>query len=182
MGAEANGEIDRFEYNKNRLAGLYEEYFDKIAHYIYVRLRDLNEAENLAGEVFVKALKSLGSYQERGVPMQAWLFKIARNLIVDYSRKAAKQKTVPIDDLQVIGEDNPQAAAEKKIELERVKKAMEYLTKDQKEVINLRFFGGLSSKEAGQILKKSDGAIREMQRSAIEKLRRLLTANDIVSG
>ena len=58
---------------------------------------------------------------------------------------------------------------------------MDYLTKDQKEVLNLRFFGGLSSKEAGQLLKKSDGAVREMQRAAIEKLRTVLATDDGIS-
>ena len=51
------------------------------------------------------------------------------------------------------------------------------LTQEQREVLGLRFFGGLSSKEVGSILKKSDGAVREMQRAAIEKLRRLLVTD-----
>lgn len=164
------------------LSSLYQEYYEKIARYAYARIGNRVEAEDLAGEVFLRALKSLGSYQERDLPMQAWLFKIAHNLVVDYFRKAAKQKTVPIDDLQIKSEENPQAVAEKNIELEQVKKAMEYLTQDQREVLNLRFFGGLSSREAGRLLKKSDGAVREMQRAAIEKLRSLLTTNDVISG
>ena len=84
--------------------------------------------------------------------------------------------------MHIKSEENPQAVAEKNIELEQVKKAMEYLTQDQREVLNLRFFGGLSSREAGRLLKKSDGAVREMQRAAIEKLRNLLTTNDVISG
>jgi len=52
MGAEAKKEIDERRDRENRLASLYEEYFDKIAHYIYVRLGNRNEAEDLAGEVF----------------------------------------------------------------------------------------------------------------------------------
>ena len=73
MSAEAKKEIDEQRDRENRLASLYDEYFDRIAHYIYVRLGDRNEAEDLAGEVFVKALESLKSYKERGIPMQAWL-------------------------------------------------------------------------------------------------------------
>ena len=124
----------------------------------------------------MKALKSLKSYKERGVPMQAWLFKIAHNLIIDYYRQMKKHKTVPIDNIQIESGINPVTATEKSIELERVKKAMEQLTQGQREVLRLRFFSELTSREAGQVLKKSDGAVREMQRSALEKLRNLLTA------
>lgn len=66
--------------------------------------------------------------------------------------------------------------AERNIELERVNRAMAQLTKEQREVLGLRFMGGLTSREAGHILQKSDGAVREMQRAALEKLRKLLTA------
>jgi len=159
------------------LAALYDEYYDKIARYIFVRIGDRAEAEDLAGEVFMKALESLNSYQERGIPMQAWLFKIAHNLVVDYLRKMTKRKTVSMDTIQIESDVNPAAVAEKNIELEQVNKAMEQLTTEQKEVLRLRFFGGLTSGEAGRVLNKSDGAVREMQRVAIEKLRKLLATD-----
>ncbi len=179
MTAQADkGKTGDRKYNEATLASLYEEYYDKIAHYAYVRIGDKAEAEDIAGEVFLKALESLKSYKERGVPMQAWLFRIAHNLVVDYFRKATKRKTVPIDTVQVESGENPVTVAEKNIEMERVNKAMEQLTREQREVLGLRFLGGLSSKEAGGILNKSDGAVREAQRAAIEKLRKLLVTND----
>src|SRR4030042_1271343 len=107
-----------------RLAGLYEEYYDRIAHYVYVRIGNRAEAEDIAGEVFLKALQSLKSYREQGIPI--------------------KQLTV-----------------------------------EQREVINLRFFGGLTSKEVGDILNKSDGAVREMQRAAMEKLRGISSYTEV---
>lgn len=166
------------EFNESALSGLYEEYFDKIAWYAYLRIGDQAEAEDIAGEVFLKALQSLKSYEERGVPIRAWLFRIARNLVIDHFRKKQKQKTVPIDDVEIEGGINPAVVAERIVELERVIKAMDQLTPEQKEVLGLRFFGGLSSREAGQVLNKSDGAVREMQRAAIEKLRNFLSKDD----
>jgi RNA polymerase sigma-70 factor (ECF subfamily) len=177
MDAEANKKLDEQRDKENKLAGLYDEYFDRIARYIYVRLGDHHGAEDLAGEVFLRALKSLKSYKERGVPMQAWLFKIAHNVLVDHYRKNKRITTVPIDDITVEARDNPAISAERKIEMERVNEAMKELTPTQREVVQLRFFGGLSSKEVGGILGKSDGAVREMQRAAVEKLRRLLTGS-----
>lgn len=156
---------------ETRLSDLYEEYYDKIARYVYVRISNKEEAEDIAGEVFLKALESLKSYREQGVPMQGWLFRIAHNLTVDYLRKMNKRRTVPIDSVVLQGNDNPANTAEKNIEFERVTEAMKELTIEQREVINLRFFGGLTSKEVGGVLGKSGGAVREMQRAAIEKLR-----------
>ncbi len=179
MSAEADkGKTGAREHNEATLASLYEEYYDKIARYAFVHIGSRTDAEDIAGEVFLKALKSLTSYQERGIPMQAWLFRIAHNLIVDYWRKTAKYRTVPLDTVPVEGGVDPRIIAEKSIELERVARAMEQLTPEQREVIALRFFGGLTSKEAGGILNKSDGAIREMQRAAIEKLRKLLATEE----
>jgi RNA polymerase sigma-70 factor (ECF subfamily) len=157
-----------------RLAGLYDEYYDKIARYAFVRLGNRAEAEDLAGEVFLKALESLHTYEERGIPMQAWLFKIAHNLVVDYYRKAGKRRTVPIDTVQLEDESDPQAAAETRIEFARVTGALDRLTPAQRQVIELRFFGELTAEEAGRVLNKSGGAVREMQSAAIRSLRRLL--------
>jgi len=157
-----------------RLAGLYEEYYDRIARYVYVRIGNRWDAEDIAGEVFLKALKSLNSYREQGVPMQGWLFRIAHNLAVDYLRKNAKRRTVPIDSIVPPGNDDPADSVSNKIEYKRVNQAMKQLTDEQRQVINLRFFGGLSSKEVGGILNKKDGAVREMQRAALEKLRGIM--------
>ena len=163
--------------NEVVLASLYEEYYDKIARYVYVHIGDRTEAEDIAGEVFLKALESLKSYQERGTPMQSWLFRIAHNMVVDNLGKAEKGKKVPIDTVQIEGGTEPMTVAERNIELEKVTRAMEQITKEQREVLRLRFFGGLTSKEAGGILNKSDGAVREMQRAAIENLRKLLISS-----
>jgi RNA polymerase sigma-70 factor (ECF subfamily) len=176
-GQGDRGKTEARRQKEAKLASLYNECYDKIARYAFLRIGDRMEAEDLSGEVFLKALQSLESYEERDVPMQAWLFTIARNLVVDHLRKASKHRSVPIDTLQLEGGVDPATLVEGKIERERVSKAMEELTAEQREVLGLRFFSGLTSKEAGSVLKKSDGAVREMQRAAIEKLRKLLATD-----
>jgi len=159
------------------LAALYESYYGRIARYAFVRMGNQADSEDLAGEVFVRALESLDSYSERGVPMQAWLFKIAHNLIVDHFRKSAKQSTVSIDTVSVKAETDPEEQAMAGLEVARVIKAMSGLTESQRKVIELRFFGELTSEEAGHVLNKRAGAVRELQSAAIRALRNLLDEN-----
>ncbi len=168
---------EELKEQQDKLAGLFENHYDRIARYIYTRIGDKTEAEDLASEVFLKALESLKSYQDRGVPMQAWLYKIAHNLIIDRFRKASKYKVLPIEEVEIKDESDPVSTAEINIEMERVKAAMQNLTEQQREVIQLRFFSELTSQEVSQVLDKSDGAVREMQRAALERLRKLLDHN-----
>jgi len=157
-----------------RLAALYESYYDRLARYAFVSVGNRADAEDLASEVFMRALESLGSYRERGMPMQAWLFKIARNLIKDYFRKSARRRTVPLEDVSIEAESNPEEQAIAGFEAERVLRVMGRLTESQRRVIELRFFGELTSEETGRVLNKRAGAVRELQSAAIKSLRRLL--------
>lgn len=141
-------DIPTIKEYESRLADLYEEYYDKVARYVYVHIGDKEEAEDIAGEVFLKALKSLKSYREQGVPMQGWLFRIAHNLTVDYLRRIDKRRTVPVDSVILVGNDNPVDTAERSIDFERVTEAMKQLTIEQAQVINLRFFGGSPPKKS----------------------------------
>lgn len=151
---------------------LYEEYYERIVRYIFVRINDQNEAENLGGDVFLKALQSLNSYRGRSEQMRAWLFKIAHNLVVDYFRKMSKRKAVSLSDVEVRDSVSIEGAVAAKLEIERLSEALKQLTPAQREVIGLRFFAGLSSAEVGKTLGKSSGAVREMQRAAVETLRK----------
>ena len=156
------------------LTNLYEEYYDRMVRYIFVRIRDQTEAEDLAGEVFLKALKSLDSYRGRGEQMHVWLFKIAHNVVIDHVRKMSKRKTVPLNEMEIPDRLNVEETVETRLQVERLSQALEQLTPSQREVIGLRFFAGLSSAEVGEISGKSGAAVREMQRAAIEKLRKLI--------
>ncbi len=162
---------------EDRLASLYDEYYPRVAHYAFVRIGDAADAEDIAGEVFMKALDSLDGYEDRGIPMGAWLFKIAHNLVVDHLRRKSQRVDVPLDSVEIMDDHDPVKTAELNLEIARVKAAMQRLTEEQREVVRLRFFGELTSGEVGNILQKSDGAVREMQRAAIEKLRSVLEAD-----
>ena len=157
---------------KVTIGSLYEEYYDRIVRYIFVRINDQIEAENLGGDVFLKALQALDSYRGHSEQMRAWLFKIAHNLVVDYFRKMSKRKDVSLNDMEVRDRVTVEEVVEVKLEVERLSEALKQLTPAQREVIGLRFFAGLSSAEVGKTLGKNSGAVREMQRAAVETLRK----------
>lgn len=156
-------------------AQLYESHFDKIFRYVVLKIRNQAEAEDMAQQVFIKAYESIGSYQSQGVPFTAWLFRIAHNQMVDYVRKQSKKQTVPLDEsLQIKDDSDVEHEVEVKIEMEKVVLATAKLTKAQREVISLRFAGGLSITEAAKTMRKSEGAIKALQHSAILALRKTL--------
>jgi RNA polymerase sigma-70 factor (ECF subfamily) len=160
-------------------AQLYEAHFDKIFRYVVLKIRNQTEAEDMTQQVFVKAYESIGSYQNQGVPFTAWLFRIAHNQMVDYVRKSAKQQTTWLDEDMPIRDDSDlEGEVETKIEMEKVVLAAKNLTKAQQEVISLRFAGGLSITEAAKTMRKSEGAIKALQHSAILALRKTLLAGE----
>ena len=165
--------------DQEAFAQLYETHFDKIFRYVVLKIRNQTEAEDMTQQVFVKAYESIGSYQPQGVPFTAWLFRIAHNQMVDYVRKESKKPTVPLDEsLPIMDDSDLEHDVETKIEMEKVVVATKRLTKAQREVISLRFAGGLSITEAARTMRKSEGAIKALQHSAILSLRKTLLAGE----
>lgn len=156
------------------LAELYERYFDRIYGYIAVRVRDQKEAEDLAEQVFLKVMESICSFQWRGVPFSAWLFRIARNLVIDYVRKMEQRRALSLDETTVRGEFDPAAWLEEKATFEQLGEALGRLTRAQREVISMRFAGGLSTDQVAQVMGKSPGAVKALQHSALVSLRKSL--------
>ena len=154
---------------------LYEEYFDKVYRYIYLRLGNQSEVEDLTQEVFVKALEAIGSYRWRNLSFAAWLFRIAHNHVIDHLRKEGKVEKVVWDDNVTSFEDpNPALVAEQKLELEELRENISKLSPAQRAVILLRFGGGLSVGEVAKVLGKSPGTVKALQHSGIVALRKLM--------
>jgi RNA polymerase sigma-70 factor, ECF subfamily len=158
------------------LTQLYETHFDRIYRYIAIRIGDRTEAEDMTQQVFLHALKSLSSYKEKGMHFSSWLYRIAHNQVVDYFRKKSKHATVPLDESLPIPalDGDPKYLVEKKIAIEEVVIATKKLTAAQQEVISLRFASELSITEVAGVMRKSEGAIKALQHSAIAALRRAL--------
>ncbi len=167
--------------DKEAFAQLYEGHFDKIYRYVALKVRDRTEVEDMTQQVFIRAYESIGSYKMQGFPFSAWLFRIAHNHIVDHIRRETKKPTVLLDEtLPIAGDSNLEEEVAQKIEMEKVVEATKELTKSQREVISLRFAGGLSIAEVAATMGKSEGAIKALQHSAILALRKTLTVRGAV--
>lgn len=158
---------------------LYEEHFDRIYRYAVLRVRNEADAEDITQQVFLRALEGIGSYRWRGTPFASWLFRIAHNLVVDYWKKKARERTAAvapeeIDEAVPAPQADPAALAELKFDMRQLSLACEKLSDGQREVISLRFAGGLSVAEAAKVMGKSEGAVKVLQHAALVKLRRVL--------
>jgi RNA polymerase sigma-70 factor (ECF subfamily) len=166
---------------------LYEEHFDRIYRYIMLRVRNQADAEDITQQVFLKALENIGSYRWRGMPFASWLFRIAHNLVVDYWKKKSREKVAAvapeeIDEMAASPYD-PAALAELNFDMKQLAAACDRLTEGQREIISLRFAGGLSVAESAKVMGKSEGAVKVLQHAALVKLRRILCpAGEEVDG
>ncbi|MCH7607185.1 MAG: sigma-70 family RNA polymerase sigma factor [Chloroflexi bacterium] len=166
---------DRARPDAQILTDLYEELYDRVARYVTARTGSRDLGEDLAAEVFVRAVESIGSFRDRGAPIEAWLFRIAHNLVVDHYRRSTRRPAVVLDDaMQIAGSADTAAEVEQRLAMERVRQMMEHLNQAQQEVISLRFSGQLSAEETGAVMGRTPGAVRELQRTALKALRALM--------
>ena len=153
---------------------VYDAYFDRVFRYAFARVGNRAEAEDLAAEVFLKALRAIHSYRPQGAPFSAWLFRIAHNLVVDYLRRASRRPTEELEEGLPLAGPPPDEQVAQQMAFEDVQEAMEGITEAQRRVIALRFAGGLSIAEAAEVMGKSQGAIKALQHSAVQAVRRRL--------
>lgn len=158
-------------FDETALATLTKEFYPVVFRYFYYRTRTKEDAEDLSSEVFVRVVSSIKSQKGN---FTAWLFRIAKNLLIDYYRKEGKVKQTPLDEINTetlsdLNKNNKQILAE-----DDIKKLLGFLTDEQKEVITLKFMEGYSNEEIAQIMKKSTGAIKALQFRALSALKNLI--------
>lgn len=163
------------EGNEEAFAQLYEGHFDKIYRYVYFKVGNRMEAEDLTQEVFLRALGAISSYKWRQLPFSSWLFRIAHNRVIDYFRKQKKARLTRLDERTLDTEDNPMVIAEQFLERTQLMAALEKLSPAQREVISLRFIAELPITEVARTLGKSEGTVKALQYSGIVALRKILT-------
>ena len=165
------------EGNVDAFGQLYMLHIDAIYRYIYFRVGEASEAEDLTEQVFLNAWEALPGYKHLGNPFTSWLYRIAHNIVVDHYR-LNKTRANSINQYQQEYEDQFEKSALQQVidneDITNLARAISRLNDDQQQVIILRFIEGYSHKEVAKVLDKNEGACRMIQYRALVNLQQML--------
>lgn len=160
---------------------LYDRYVDAVYRYVFYRVRNEAEAEDVTSDVFMRALRAIPKYEPRQAFL-AWLYRIARNAVIDRGRRRAARQQVTFEDAlahphgdNVVNPDEGLLAGS---DAAAVRAAMRELTALQQEVLVLRYVEGLDTKTIAKITGKRDGTIRGIEFRALSALRTLIPSRE----
>jgi RNA polymerase sigma-70 factor (ECF subfamily) len=161
--------VERAKADPEAFGELYQRYIGQIYSYLYHRTGDVCDAEDLTERVFMQALTHLPSYTYRGLPFSVWLYRIAHNMVANWYRDRHRHKTLAIE--------HAVAVADKTERLEQVEEAMlirravARLSPDRQQLLLLKFVEELPHAEIGQIMGRSEGAVKALLHRTLKSLR-----------
>lgn len=161
---------------------LYQRYITRIYNYVYYRVSNEQDAEDLSARVFIRALNHIEKYDDRGVPFSAWLYRIAHNLVANWHRDNSRKKVIPLDDYMVgrSPDDAPESLAESREEEALLLESVRDLPEDRQQLLFLKFVERLPNAEIGEIMNRTEGAIKSLYHRTLLALNEDLTARGIL--
>jgi RNA polymerase sigma-70 factor (ECF subfamily) len=166
--------VRRAQHDPRHFEALYTAYVDRVYRFLALRVARKEVAEDLTSQTFLKALEHLDSYKPTA-PFSAWIFRIARNLLIDHYRVSGR--TVPLDEALDLGFDaGIREQAEKNMQRDAVLLALSKLTDAEREVLVLRVGSDLSHGDIASITERSEAATKMAYMRAVQHLRTLLSA------
>lgn len=165
--------IARAKKSKDAFGELYERYVDRIYSYVYYRTGNAAEAEDLTAKIFMRAMRHIENYDDRGLPFSAWLYRIARNLVANWHRDRSRRRIIALDDITQwrIGAESPELQTQLLEDRDFLLKAVRRLPSDRQELLILKFVDQLSNAEIGEIMGRSEGAIKSLYHRTLLSLR-----------
>ena len=158
--------------DKNAFSELYEYYITPIFRFVYFRVRNRADAEDLTQGIFLKIWNAMPKYKQKKNPFSSWLYSVARNSVIDFWRKKKDWNIGELGEGLIKDDGRPlDELIDEEQELITIKKMMELLTEEQQEVIVFKYIDELSNKEISLILDKKEDAVRQLQSRAIKTLR-----------
>jgi RNA polymerase sigma-70 factor (ECF subfamily) len=173
--------VNRAVSSRDRAAfgELYDRFVERVYRYLYFRTANQAEAEDLTEQVFLKAWEALGKFTWQGRPFLAWLYRLAHNLHVDHLRRG--RRSLRLDSLErhpALVDQQSASRLARTLDADLLARAVRQLTPEQQQVILLRFAEGLDTPRIASILDKHESAVRALQARALQRLRRILSAED----
>jgi len=165
--------VARAKEDPEAFGKLYELHVERIYNYIYYRTGNVHDAEDLTSRTFYRALRSIDRYQDQGVPFSAWLYRIAHNLVANWHRDHSRRKVILLDELVATSEGHasPESIAELNADGRLLYEMIRRLQPDRQQLLLLKFSEGLSNAEVGQIMGRSEGAIKSLYHRTLITLR-----------
>jgi RNA polymerase sigma-70 factor, ECF subfamily len=164
--------VEQAKWDPAAFGYLYRRYVDRIYSYCFHRTGSQHDAEDLTARTFYKALVSIASYTDRGVPFSAWLYRIAHNLVANWHRDQGRRQFVTLDELVISSPKySPDHAAEQNEEERALADAIRALASDRQMLLILKFTEGLSNAEIGRMLGRSEGAVKSLYHRTLLDLR-----------
>ncbi len=157
---------------------LYNAYFTPLYRYVYIRLKTREDAEDVVQDTFLKAYKALPRYEHTRDSMLPYLFTIARNLLINHTKKKRPDTFAGEDIDRHADEGKTSDFAEGRERSEELVVAMEVLTESEREVIELKFFGERTYLEIAELLDKREDAVRQHVARAMKKMREVLSERE----
>jgi len=157
---------------------LYRRYLEPIYGYCFYLLGDHHDAEDATERTFLAALGAIDRFRDEGATFRSWLFRIAHNQLANALRTRSRQRTDPLDLVRepATGGD-PARLATLADDARRLRAALGTLPEDRRQVVVLRFVDGLTAREIGVVLRRSEGAVRVLQHRALRDLATRLGAS-----
>ena len=154
---------------------LYDHYQPKIYRFVLVKVGRREEAEDLTHQVFLSAWTNIGRYEDLGFPFGSWLYRIARNAVVEFYRGRRNDVSLEkTDPEQFVMQASVHADLAGKMDFEKVKSAIGELKPEYQDVILMRFVEDMPVKEVAAAMEKSEGAVKVIQHRAIKQLQNIL--------
>ncbi|MBN2145967.1 MAG: sigma-70 family RNA polymerase sigma factor [Anaerolineales bacterium] len=152
---------------------LYERYVGRIYNYIYYRTGNPHDAEDLTARVFFRAMRRIQFYQDRGLPVSAWLYRIAHNLVANWHRDRSRRSEIPLDDAVSVGGriDHPESTLLITEERENLLCTIRKLPPERQQLLILKFVEHMSNAEIGQIMGRTEGAVKSLYHRTLLSLR-----------
>lgn len=165
--------IEQAKSDPQAFGVLYQRYVERIYNYIFYRTGNQQEAEDLTAKTFHKALDHIARYDNRGVPFSAWLYRIAHNLVANWHRDGARRKELPLEHQVHVApaRGRPEQLAEATEEREALLDAIRRLPSDRQQLIVLKFTDALPNAQIGDIMGRSEGAIKSLYHRTLIALR-----------
>lgn len=156
---------------REAFGALYRRYVDRVYSYVYYQLGDHHDAEDVTERIFAAALDALPAFEDRGSTFRSWLFRIAHNTLVNQLRTRHRGRTERLEvALDQSAADDVDVTVERREEVRRVWRAVAELSPERRRVILLRFVDELTSREIGEVLGRSEGAIRVLLHRALREV------------